>query len=109
MKGVPTDIGTVHFVGIGGIGMSGIAEVMNNLGYTVQGSDLSESASVERLRARGITVMIGHAAENVAGAGVVVTSTAVKRTNPEVAAAMGGGTTTDAAVIRLLRTRLDTT
>ena len=88
MKGVPTDIGTVHFVGIGGIGMSGIAEVMNNLGYTVQGSDLSESASVERLRARGITVMIGHAAENVAGAGVVVTSTAVKRTNPEVAAAL---------------------
>lgn len=88
MKGVPTDIGTIHFVGIGGIGMSGIAEVMHNLGYSVQGSDLSESASVERLRARGIPVTIGHAGENVAGASVVVTSTAVKRTNPEVAAAL---------------------
>ncbi|MCT2560162.1 UDP-N-acetylmuramate--L-alanine ligase [Tsuneonella sp. YG55] len=88
MKGVPTDIGTVHFVGIGGIGMSGIAEVMQNLGYSVQGSDLNESASVERLRGRGITVRIGHAAENVEGAGVVVTSTAVKRTNPEVVAAL---------------------
>jgi UDP-N-acetylmuramate--alanine ligase len=88
VKGVPTDIGTVHFVGIGGIGMSGIAEVMNNLGYTVQGSDLSEGASVERLRQRGIKVMIGHCADNVAGTGVVVTSTAVKRANPEVAAAL---------------------
>ncbi len=88
MKGVPTDIGTVHFVGIGGIGMSGIAEVMQNLGYSVQGSDLNESASVERLRGRGITVHIGHAAENVEGAAVVVTSTAVKRTNPEVVAAL---------------------
>jgi UDP-N-acetylmuramate--alanine ligase len=88
MKGVPTDIGTVHFVGIGGIGMSGIAEVMKNLGYSVQGSDLAASASVERLQARGIPVAIGHAAENVAGASVVVTSTAVKRTNPEVAYAL---------------------
>jgi UDP-N-acetylmuramate--alanine ligase len=88
MKGVPTDIGTVHFVGIGGIGMSGIAEVMHNLGYSVQGSDLAASASVERLRARGIDVMIGHEAANVAGAGVVVTSTAVKRSNPEVAYAL---------------------
>lgn len=88
MKGVPTDIGTVHFVGIGGIGMSGIAEVMHNLGYSVQGSDLSASASVERLRARGIEVMIGHEAANVEGAGVVVTSTAVKRSNPEVAYAL---------------------
>ena len=88
MKGVPTDIGTVHFVGIGGIGMSGIAEVMHNLGYSVRGSDLSASASVERLRARGIPVAIGHAAANVAGAGVVVTSTAVKRSNPEVACAL---------------------
>ena len=88
MKGVPTDIGIVHFVGIGGIGMSGIAEVMHNLGYTVQGSDLSDSASVERLRRRGIKVMVGHAAQNVAGVGVVVTSTAVKRSNPEVAHAL---------------------
>ena len=88
MKAAPTDIGTVHFVGIGGIGMSGIAEVMSNLGYTVQGSDLSESASVERLRARGIKVLIGHEAENLGDAAVVVTSTAVRRDNPEVAAAL---------------------
>lgn len=88
MKGVPTDIGTVHFVGIGGIGMSGIAEVMHNLGYRVQGSDLGASPTVERLRERGIAVMIGHEADNVVGAGVVVTSTAVKRSNPEVAYAL---------------------
>jgi UDP-N-acetylmuramate--alanine ligase len=88
MKGVGTDIGTIHFVGIGGIGMSGIAEVMKNLGYSVQGSDIAEGPSVERLRARGIEVMIGHAPENVAGAAVVVTSTAVKRDNPEVVAAL---------------------
>ncbi|MEE4152682.1 MAG: UDP-N-acetylmuramate--L-alanine ligase [Erythrobacter sp.] len=88
MKGVGTDIGVIHFVGIGGIGMSGIAEVMHNLGYTVQGSDIAEGASVERLRARGISVRIGHAKENVEGAAVVVTSTAVRRTNPEVAAAL---------------------
>ena len=88
MRGVPTDIGTVHFVGIGGIGMSGIAEVMNNLGYTVQGSDMKESATVERLRQRGIEVVISHAPENAASAAVVVTSTAVKRTNPEVAYAL---------------------
>jgi UDP-N-acetylmuramate--alanine ligase len=88
MKGVGTDIGIIHFVGIGGIGMSGIAEVMRNLGYTVQGSDIAEGASVERLRTRGITVHIGHAKENVEGVAVVVTSTAVRRTNPEVAAAL---------------------
>ncbi len=88
MKGVGTDIGIIHFVGIGGIGMSGIAEVMHNLGYRVQGSDIAEGPSVERLRARGITVHVGHRAENVAGAAVVVTSTAVRRTNPEVAAAL---------------------
>ena len=88
MKGVGTDIGTIHFVGIGGIGMSGIAEVMHNLGYRVQGSDIAEGPSVERLRARGITVHIGHRAENVEGVAVVVTSTAVRRSNPEVAAAL---------------------
>ncbi|MBK9009492.1 UDP-N-acetylmuramate--L-alanine ligase [Novosphingobium sp.] len=88
MKGVGTDIGTIHFVGIGGIGMSGIAEVMHNLGYTVQGSDIAEGYVVEGLRARGIKVMIGHAAENLGDAAVVVTSTAVKRDNPEVAAAL---------------------
>jgi UDP-N-acetylmuramate--alanine ligase len=88
MKGVGTDIGIIHFVGIGGIGMSGIAEVMHNLGYAVQGSDIAEGASVERLRARGIAVHVGHRAENVEGVAVVVTSTAVRRTNPEVAAAL---------------------
>jgi UDP-N-acetylmuramate--alanine ligase len=88
MKGVATDIGTIHFVGIGGIGMSGIAEVMHNLGYTVQGSDIAEGYVIEGLRKRGIKVMIGHATENVAGCAVVVTSTAVKRDNPEVVAAL---------------------
>ncbi|CAM4006686.1 UDP-N-acetylmuramate--L-alanine ligase [Novosphingobium lubricantis] len=88
MKGVGTEIGTIHFVGIGGIGMSGIAEVMHNMGYRVQGSDMAESYVVEGLRTRGITVMIGQRAENVAGVAVVVTSTAVKRDNPEVVAAL---------------------
>ena len=88
MKGVGTEIGTIHFVGIGGIGMSGIAEVMHNLGYSVQGSDLAEGASVERLRKRGIEVFVGHDAANLGDAAVVVTSTAVKRDNPEVAAAL---------------------
>lgn len=88
MKGVGTEIGTIHFVGIGGIGMSGIAEVMNNLGYTVQGSDIAEGYVVEGLRKRGIKVLIGHAAENIGDAAVVVTSTAVKRDNPEVVAAL---------------------
>lgn len=88
MKGVGTDIGTIHFVGIGGIGMSGIAEVMKNLGYDVQGSDIAEGYVVEGLRKRGIKVMIGHSADNLGDAAVVVTSTAVKRDNPEVVAAL---------------------
>ena len=88
MKGVGTDIGTIHFVGIGGIGMSGIAEVMHNLGYSVKGSDIAEGYVVEGLRARGIKVMIGHKAENLGDAAVVVTSTAVKRDNPEVVMAL---------------------
>ncbi|WP_375272124.1 UDP-N-acetylmuramate--L-alanine ligase [Sphingomonas sp.] len=88
MKGVATDIGTIHFVGVGGIGMSGIAEVMHNLGYSVQGSDVAEGYVIEGLRRRGIPVTIGHSAENVADAAVVVTSTAVKRGNPEVEAAL---------------------
>lgn len=87
MKGVATDIGTIHFVGIGGIGMSGIAEVMHNLGYKVQGSDVAEGYVIEGLRKRGIAVAIGHSAENLGDAAVVVTSTAIKRVNPEVAAA----------------------
>src|ERR1700690_865891 len=84
---LPREIGPIHFVGIGGIGMSGIAEVLCNLGYTVQGSDASESANVNRLRDKGITVSGGHKAENVAGADVVVVSTAIKRDNPELMAA----------------------
>jgi len=87
MRALPLSIGTIHFVGIGGIGMSGIAEVLHNLGYTVQGSDISESANVVRLRETGIPVVIGHAAENLGSAQVVVVSTAVKRDNPEVQAA----------------------
>jgi UDP-N-acetylmuramate--alanine ligase len=88
MKAVPTSIGTIHFIGIGGIGMSGIAEVMHNLGYGVQGSDIAEGYVVEGLRAKGIRVTIGHAAENIGDAAVIVTSTAVKRGNPEVEAAL---------------------
>src|SRR6195952_5777182 len=88
MRGVATDIGTIHFVGIGGIGMSGIAEVMHNLGYKVQGSDIAEGYVIEGLRARGIAVMIGHDAANVGDAAVVVTSTAIKRGNPEVERAL---------------------
>jgi UDP-N-acetylmuramate--alanine ligase len=88
MKGVATDIGTIHFIGIGGIGMSGIAEVMHNLGYKVQGSDAADGYVIEGLRARGISVSIGHDAANLGDAAVVVTSTAVSRkTNPEVEAA----------------------
>ncbi|MGB3445109.1 MAG: UDP-N-acetylmuramate--L-alanine ligase [Xanthobacteraceae bacterium] len=84
---LPREIGPIHFVGIGGIGMSGIAEVLNNLGYTVQGSDASEGANVVRLREKGIEVIVGHKAENIAGADVLVVSTAIKRDNPELLAA----------------------
>ncbi|MBX3492564.1 MAG: UDP-N-acetylmuramate--L-alanine ligase [Parvibaculum sp.] len=84
MRPAPLDIGNIHFVGIGGIGMSGIAEVMHNLGYTVQGSDLSESANVKRLAGLGIKVFIGQKAENLADAQVVVVSSAIKSDNPEL-------------------------
>src|SRR6202012_472488 len=84
---LPREIGPIHFVGIGGIGMSGIAEVLSNLGYTVQGSDASEGANVVRLREKGVKVFVGHKAENVDGADVVVVSTAIKRDNPELMAA----------------------
>ena len=87
MSTLPLDIGTTHFVGIGGIGMSGIAEVMHNLGYAVQGSDIAETANVQRLRAMGINVAIGHSAENVADAHVIVVSSAIKDGNPEMSAA----------------------
>ena len=84
---LPLDIGAIHFVGIGGIGMSGIAEVMLNLGYRVQGSDLRDSPIVERLRGLGASVAIGHRPENLGDARVVVISSAVKRGNPELDAA----------------------
>jgi UDP-N-acetylmuramate--alanine ligase len=87
MKAMGTDIGTIHFVGIGGIGMSGIAEVMHQLGYQVQGSDVAESYVVEKLRKAGIPVSIGHSADNLADAAVVVCSSAIKDGNPEMAAA----------------------
>jgi UDP-N-acetylmuramate--alanine ligase len=87
MRALPLNIGTIHFVGIGGIGMSGIAEVLHNLGYSVQGTDLADSANVKRLRGAGIDVMIGHAAANLGKAQVVVVSSAVKSDNPEVQAA----------------------
>src|SRR3546814_2762763 len=84
MKGVALPICTIHFIGIGGIGMSGIAEVMHNLGYKVQGTDIAESYVVQGLRDKGINVMIGHKAENLGDAAVVVTSTAIRRGYPEV-------------------------
>ena len=84
---LPRDIGPVHFVGIGGIGMSGIAEVLANLGYSVTGSDVADSANVKRLRDKGVKVAIGHKAENINGADVVVVSSAIKRDNPELVAA----------------------
>ncbi|MEE8295252.1 MAG: UDP-N-acetylmuramate--L-alanine ligase [Sphingomonadales bacterium] len=87
MRKVPFDIGTVHFTGIGGIGMSGIAEVMHNLGYKVQGSDISENANVKRLKAMGIEVSTKQKGENVENANVIVVSTAIKKDNPEVIAA----------------------
>ncbi|MBM3532319.1 MAG: UDP-N-acetylmuramate--L-alanine ligase [Alphaproteobacteria bacterium] len=87
MRALPLSIGTIHFIGIGGIGMSGIAEVLKNLGYSVQGSDQSESYNVKRLRDSGIDVAVGHRAENLGDATVVVYSSAVKPDNPEVVAA----------------------
>jgi UDP-N-acetylmuramate--alanine ligase len=84
---LPAELGPSHFVGIGGIGMSGIAEVLHNLGYVVQGSDASDNANVKRLREKGIHVEVGHRAENVGKAAVVVVSTAIKRDNPELMAA----------------------
>ncbi len=87
MRALPLDIGLIHFVGIGGIGMSGIAEVLHNLGYKVQGSDIGEGANTRRLTELGIKVVIGHRAENIGSAQVVVVSSAVKKDNPEVLAA----------------------
>jgi UDP-N-acetylmuramate--alanine ligase len=84
---MPQSIGLVHFIGIGGIGMSGIAEVLHNLGHKVQGSDQAESANVQRLRAKGIEVFVGHRAENIGDAEVVVVSTAIRKDNAELVAA----------------------
>ena len=84
---MPHDIGPVHFVGIGGIGMSGIAEVLKTLGYQVQGSDMAENANVQRLRSHGIPVTVGHAAENLGDAEVLVVSSAIKKDNSELVAA----------------------
>jgi UDP-N-acetylmuramate--alanine ligase len=87
MRALPLDIGIIHFVGIGGIGMSGIAEILHNLGYTVQGSDIADGGNVRRLQSLGISVAIGHRGENLGDAQVVVVSSAVKKDNPEVLAA----------------------
>ena len=79
---LPDKLGPIHFIGIGGIGMSGIAEVMMNLGYTVQGSDAADNANVRRLSEKGIRTFVGHRAENVENAALVVVSTAIRRDNP---------------------------
>ena len=84
---LPNEIGPIHFVGIGGIGMSGIAEVLINLGHDVQGSDASDNANVKRLREHGARVFVGHDAANLGSAAVVVVSTAIKRDNPELVSA----------------------
>ena len=84
---LPFDVGVIHFVGIGGIGMSCIAEVMHNLGYDVRGSDVADGPNVQRLRDKGIGVVIGHKAANIDGADAVIVSTAIKRDNPEILAA----------------------
>ena len=87
MRVLPLDIGTIHFVGIGGIGMSGIAEILHNLGYKVQGSDIAENANVRRLASLGIHVMVGHQASNLGDAEVIVVSSAVQQANAEIVAA----------------------
>jgi UDP-N-acetylmuramate--alanine ligase len=84
---MPQSVGTLHFIGIGGIGMSGIAEVLNNLGYKVQGSDQADGYNLDRLRNQGIKIFVGHDAANIEGAAIVVVSSAVKETNAELAAA----------------------
>ncbi len=88
---MPRDVGTFHIIGIGGIGMSAIAEILIAKGYSVQGSDQKESANVKRLRTKGIRVFIGHDAINLIGAKTVVISTAVKKGNPELDAARAKG------------------
>ena len=84
MSQLPLTIGRIHFTGIGGIGMSGIAEILHDMGYDVSGSDISENANVKRLRDKGITIKIGQVAENIDGVAIIVISTAIKQDNPEV-------------------------
>jgi UDP-N-acetylmuramate--alanine ligase len=90
---MPRDIGPFHIIGIGGIGMSAIAEILVAKGYTVQGSDQKESANVKRLRSKGIRVFVGHDPVNLIGARYIVISTAVKPFNPELIAARQKGLT----------------
>ena len=88
MKGMPKDIGPLHFIGIGGIGMSGIAEILDTLGYKVQGSDQAEGANVKRLRDKGMKIYIGHEPSNITeGLAAIVISSAIKQNNPELQAA----------------------
>ena len=84
MSALPFSIGKIHFTGIGGIGMSGIAEILHELGYQVQGSDISENANVRRLREKGIAVSIPQAASNIEDVALIVISTAIKSDNVEV-------------------------
>jgi len=84
---LPRELGPIHFVGIGGIGMSGIAEMLLNQGYRVQGSDAADNANVKRLREKGAKTFVGHDAAHLGEAAVVVVSTAIKRDNPELVAA----------------------
>ena len=84
MSQLPLSIGRIHFTGIGGIGMSGIAEILHDMGYDITGSDVAENANVKRLREKGITIKIGQVAENIDGVAIVVISTAIKPDNPEV-------------------------
>ena len=83
MSELPLSIGKMHFTGIGGIGMSGIAEILYELGYDVQGSDVSENANVRRLRAKGINVTTGQSPNNLKNAALLVISTAIKLTTPK--------------------------
>lgn len=87
MRIVPQSVGTLHFIGIGGIGMSGIAEVLHALGYSVQGSDIADGYNIDRLKKQGMAIFIGHKAENVRDAAIVVVSSAIKSDNPELLAA----------------------
>ena len=88
---LPLDIGSLHFIGMGGIGMSAIAEILLSMGYSVQGSDMNKNANVERLISKGATAFIGHEASHVEGASVVVVSSAIKHDNPELVAARQAG------------------